>query len=259
MSFTFTDIIYLGTATPGSGGGGGGSGLPDQTGHSGEFLTTDGTDASWSNYVIVSSASESGISISSTNTNTSNRRTTIGNGTAAAGNYGVAIGYNAQTGESGVAIGNTAKALGTMSFAAGEGATATYYGIAIGSQNKTTANYAIQIGGTYKTNSDANTFKVGNQNGNFELMSADGTIPTARLTKANTTVTLAVADWSSSTQTVSVTGVTATSVVLVAPDSASQSDYTSAGILCTAQGAGTLTFTCSTTPTNAITVNVVAL
>ena len=28
-------------------GGGGGSGLPDQTGHSGEFLTTDGTDASW--------------------------------------------------------------------------------------------------------------------------------------------------------------------------------------------------------------------
>lgn len=25
----------------------GGSGLPDQTGHSGEFLTTDGTDASW--------------------------------------------------------------------------------------------------------------------------------------------------------------------------------------------------------------------
>lgn len=28
-------------------GGGGGSSLPDQTGHSGEFLTTDGTDASW--------------------------------------------------------------------------------------------------------------------------------------------------------------------------------------------------------------------
>lgn len=29
------------------GSGGGGSSLPDQTGHSGEFLTTDGTDASW--------------------------------------------------------------------------------------------------------------------------------------------------------------------------------------------------------------------
>lgn len=28
-------------------GGGGGTGLPDQTGHSGEFITTDGTNASW--------------------------------------------------------------------------------------------------------------------------------------------------------------------------------------------------------------------
>ena len=27
--------------------GGGGSSLPSQTGHAGEFLTTDGTDASW--------------------------------------------------------------------------------------------------------------------------------------------------------------------------------------------------------------------
>lgn len=27
--------------------GGGGTPLPDQTGHSGEFLTTDGTDPSW--------------------------------------------------------------------------------------------------------------------------------------------------------------------------------------------------------------------
>ena len=30
---------------------GGGSGLPDQTGHAGEFLTTDGTDASWSDTI----------------------------------------------------------------------------------------------------------------------------------------------------------------------------------------------------------------
>lgn len=27
--------------------GGGGGSLPSQTGHAGEFLTTDGTDASW--------------------------------------------------------------------------------------------------------------------------------------------------------------------------------------------------------------------
>lgn len=72
-----------------------------------------------------------------------------------------------------------------------------------------------------------------------------------------TTVTLAVADWSSNTQTVNVTGVTANNLVQVAPAPSSTSDYVSGGVLCTAQGAGTLTFTCTTTPSNAITVNVV--
>ena len=71
------------------------------------------------------------------------------------------------------------------------------------------------------------------------------------------TVTLAVNDWSSNTQTVNVTGVTANNLVQVAPAPSSNSDYVSGGVLCTAQGAGTLTFTCTATPTNAITVNVV--
>lgn len=71
--------------------------------------------------------------------------------------------------------------------------------------------------------------------------------------------TLAVADWSSNTQTVNVTGVTATNTVIVSPAPASAADYSAAGILCTAQGAGTLTFTCDTVPSNAITVNVVIL
>lgn len=78
-------------------------------------------------------------------------------------------------------------------------------------------------------------------------------------TKVNTTATLAVADWSSSTQTVTVSGVTADSVVFVSPAPASASDYASAGILCTAQAANSLTFTCTTTPTNAITVNVICM
>lgn len=40
---------------------------------------------------------------------------------------------------------------------------------------------AIQLGGGVSaSNPDANTFKVGNANGNFELLSADGTIPAAR-------------------------------------------------------------------------------
>ena len=83
--------------------------------------------------------------------------------------------------------------------------------------------------------------------------------PTPEAIKVNTTATLAVEDWSSSTQTVTVSGVKADSVVFVSPAPASASDYASAGILCTAQAADSLTFACTTTPSNAITVNVVCL
>jgi hypothetical protein len=71
-----------------------------------------------------------------------------------------------------------------------------------------------------------------------------------------TTATLAVNDWSSNTQTVSVANVTASNNVIVVAAPASQLDYANNGVLCTAQGAGTLTFTCTSTPANAITVNV---
>lgn len=70
---------------------------------------------------------------------------------------------------------------------------------------------------------------------------------------------LTVAGWSSNTQTVTVTGVTATNTVFVSPAPASASDYASAGIICTEQGTNSLTFTCTTVPTNAITVNVVIM
>lgn len=68
--------------------------------------------------------------------------------------------------------------------------------------------------------------------------------------------TLTVAGWSDNSQTVSVTGVTASNNVLVAPAPASSTEWASCGIMCTAQAAGTLTFTCATTPTAAVTVNV---
>ena len=161
--------------------------------------------------------------------------------------YGTADGWN---GIFGIAIGEKARVYQRC-------------GIAIGERAEANADCAIQIGsaGEYSgyTNSDANTFKVGNTNGNFEIMSADGTVPTARLTKVNTTATLAVADWSSNTQTVSITGITADGVVMVSPTPANQSAYTDAGILCTAQAAGSLTFTCDTVPGADITVTVVML
>lgn len=73
------------------------------------------------------------------------------------------------------------------------------------------------------------------------------------------TVTLTVAGWSNNEQTVSVSAVTATNRVIVSPSPASTADYVSAGILCTAQGNGTLTFTCSDVPSADLTVNVLVL
>lgn len=75
-------------------------------------------------------------------------------------------------------------------------------------------------------------------------------------TTPTTMPTLVVANWSANTQTVTVNGVTASNNVIVAPAPASSADWASAGVLCTAQGANSLTFTCTQTPSNDITVNV---
>ena len=100
------------------------------------------------------------------------------------------------------------------------------------------------------------------QSGNAgKFLTTNGTtVSWADITSTPSTMpTLAVADWSNNTQTVNVTGVTATNTVFVSPAPASATDYASAGIVCTAQGNGTLSFSCTTVPSNAITVNVVCL
>jgi hypothetical protein len=61
------------------------------------------------------------------------------------------------------------------------------------------------------------------------------------------------------TQTVTATGVTASNTAIVSPSPSDYSDYTDAEIYCSAQGSGTLTFTCGTTPSNDIDVNVVII
>ena len=70
------------------------------------------------------------------------------------------------------------------------------------------------------------------------------------------TVTLTVTGWSNNQQTVSVTGVTASNTVMVSPAPASVSAYGDAGIYCSAQASGALTFTCASVPTVALSVNV---
>lgn len=74
------------------------------------------------------------------------------------------------------------------------------------------------------------------------------------------TITLTTSGWSSNTQTVTVSGVSATEtaqLITPTPAIASQSAYYEAGIMCTGQAANSLTFTCQTVPTSNLTVYVV--
>lgn len=61
------------------------------------------------------------------------------------------------------------------------------------------------------------------------------------------------------TATVSVTGVTTTNSVLVSPAPSSASVYATAGVMCSAQGTNSLTFTCDTVPSADISVNILIL
>lgn len=79
------------------------------------------------------------------------------------------------------------------------------------------------------------------------------------VTQETHTITLVSTDWSLHTQTKTVSGVTADNTVIVAPASSSAADYAAAEILCTAQAANSLTFTCTTDPTNNVSVNIVIL
>lgn len=72
-------------------------------------------------------------------------------------------------------------------------------------------------------------------------------------------INIAAGDWSNNSVTKNVTGVTADCIVIVAPAPASQDKYVNAKIKCTAQDAGTLTFTCTTTPSQSITIGAVII
>lgn len=91
----------------------------------------------------------------------------------------------------------------------------------------------------------------------------DGSVTKEKLapgaTHTATSASLLVAGWSSNTQTVSVNGVTESNTVIVVPAPASHTAYNNAQVYCSAQASGKLTFKCTTTPTAALTVNVLIL
>ena len=86
------------------------------------------------------------------------------------------------------------------------------------------------------------------------------TIANGKCAKTEGTASLSVSGWGTGlTQTVSVSGVTASNTVIVAPNAASHAAYAEANVRCTSQVSGKLTFTCDEKPTAALTVNVVIL
>lgn len=72
------------------------------------------------------------------------------------------------------------------------------------------------------------------------------------------TVTLSANAWSGNSQTINIPNVTAGSLVTVAPvpTALNRTAYLEAGVYCSAQGAGTLTFVCEDVPSVSLNVNI---
>ena len=66
--------------------------------------------------------------------------------------------------------------------------------------------------------------------------------------KISTTATLAAANWSDNSQTITVNGVTSTNDIIISPSATSEEAYSNAGVKGTAQGTNSLTFECDSTP-----------
>lgn len=73
------------------------------------------------------------------------------------------------------------------------------------------------------------------------------------------TVILTTDNWVDNSQTVSVDSVTADNIVIVSPAPDSQDNYTQSKIRCVSQSDKELIFSCDTTPTSDINVNIVTL
>lgn len=72
-------------------------------------------------------------------------------------------------------------------------------------------------------------------------------------------VTLPAAGWAESSITVSAEGVTAASTVVISPAPESMEVCSAARVYCSAQGSGSLTFSCASAPTADIVMNVIML
>lgn len=93
------------------------------------------------------------------------------------------------------------------------------------------------------------------------VQALDATMPTKGAKPVERTATLTAAGWDGATKTQSVTvqGVTAQSILIVSASGNSFPVYSRYGVRASAQAANTMTFACEVVPAEDLTVNVVIL
>lgn len=75
----------------------------------------------------------------------------------------------------------------------------------------------------------------------------------------HTMKTIPVSSWSNNTATINILGVNSSSIVIATYHPSSKLVYTDADIYCSGQATNQLTFTCSTTPTQSVLVNILII
>lgn len=85
--------------------------------------------------------------------------------------------------------------------------------------------------------------------------------PSGSIASSASTVTLAASSWNSTykTQSVTVSGMTSSSYVVVSPAPASHDMYAASWVRCTQQGTNSLTFACNVIPPSDLTVNIMIM
>ena len=165
---------------------GGGTDLPDQTGNSGKFLTTDGTTASWGSALVNRATRTDSLILSDSKVVNAPGAVSIGYSQDNTTTGSTFIGHNIinSTGLYNTLIGHSAGTSKSYATAVGYYASASQGSVAIGSKASATANNSAIISTgrlTERKNTVADTFAFGNSVGVYEVVSADGTIPAERM------------------------------------------------------------------------------
>ena len=137
--------------------------------------------------------------------------------------------------------------------------TKTVYGFNDGTN---VTQYSVAYQGANGTGTG--TVKAASYNGTvYNSVDNVGTLALSNIQAQHLTIpngiTIAVSDWNNNTCTKTATGVTSNNSVIVSPAPSSFTAYASSQIRATAQATNQLTFTCTSTPSEAVTVNILIM